>query len=146
MSKTESRGYSGRTRAAIRSVGHTASGGHASRSQSASRLSPYAKINRNMWEGADPLSGGIMPNEFQEYPKHVYPDLSEPKKYVVVHSEEQEHAALGGQPVVQEDDERKRLLALAEVKDVKIDKRWSIPKMAKAIDDAGFDSTLNPFA
>lgn len=87
-----------------------------------------------------------MPNQFQEYPKHVYPDPDDRKKYVVVNSEEEEHLALKGTPIVRDEDERKRLLAVAEVNDLQVDGRWSIGRMKKVIADAGFDPEANPFA
>lgn len=84
-----------------------------------------------------------MAYEYQEYPKWVHP---EGKPSLIVQSYDEEQAALGGDPVVREADEKVRLLKVGEVKGVKIDKRWSVENMRAAIIGAGFDPDLNPFA
>lgn len=91
---------------------------------------------------------------FDEFPKHVYPDSpdgtwenSESRKgFVTVYSEEEEDRVLAGKPVVREHEERARLLKVAEVKDVQVDKRWKVERIRQAIADAGHDPELNPFA
>ncbi len=87
-----------------------------------------------------------MTYQFCEYPKHVYPDPEKPKNFVVVNSAEEESLALGNEEIINDDDERKRLLAVAHVKKVPVDKRWGPAKLTKSIEEAGFDPTLNPFA
>ena len=86
-----------------------------------------------------------MAYQFFEYPKHVYPHADRPKHYVVVNSPEEEREALGGEEVVNDEDERHRLLTVASVNKVPVDKRWGPAKITKAIEDAGFDPTANPF-
>lgn len=86
-----------------------------------------------------------MPYQYQEYPKHIYNDPKNPKGYVLVNSAEEEQVALGGEEVINEEDERTRLLTLASVNKVPVDKRWGPAKITKAIEDAGFDPTANPF-
>lgn len=85
-----------------------------------------------------------MSNPYQEYPKHIYPDPERPTHYVVVRSEEEEAQAMGGEAIVRDEDERKRLLAVGEVKGVQIDGRWSVARMRKAVTDAGHDPDLDP--
>lgn len=87
-----------------------------------------------------------MPYSYQEYPKHVYPNPDDRKAFVVVNSEAEETEAMGGKKIVREEDEKRRLIALAEVKGVKVDRRWSAEKMVHAITEAGFDASLDPFA
>jgi len=86
-----------------------------------------------------------MAYQFQEYPKAVYPDHTKPKHYVIVHNADEERTVLGNEEVIDEEAERKRLLAVADVKKVAVDKRWGPARLAKAIEDAGFDPTLDPF-
>ena len=86
-----------------------------------------------------------MPYQFYEYPNHVYPHPDKPKHYVLVNNAEEEREALGGEEVISEEDERTRLLTLASVNKVPVDKRWGPAKITKAIEDAGFDPTANPF-
>jgi hypothetical protein len=86
-----------------------------------------------------------MAYQFQEYPKHVYPNPDKPKYCIVVYDADQERAALGHEEVIDDEVERKRLLAVASVKKVAVDKRWGPAKLSKAIEDAGFDPTLDPF-
>jgi hypothetical protein len=62
-----------------------------------------------------------------------------------VNSPEEEREALGGEEVVNDEDERHRLLTVASVNKVPVDKRWGPAKITKAIEDAGFDPTANPF-
>lgn len=86
-----------------------------------------------------------MTYQFQEYPKHVYPNADKPKHFVVVNSAEEESVAMGNEEIIDDEVERKRLLAVAHVKKVPVDKRWGPAKLTKAIEDAGFDPTLDPF-
>ena len=86
-----------------------------------------------------------MSYQYVEYPKHVYPHPDNPKHFVVVRSAEEERLALGHEEIPDEDAEHKRLLAVASVKNLKVDKRWGPAKLTKAIEDAGFDPTLDPF-
>lgn len=79
---------------------------------------------------------------YQEYPKWVHPEGKPP---LIVRDADEEATAMGGDPVVREADERKRLLAVAEVKGVKVDRRWSLDNLKAAIIGAGFDPTLDPF-
>jgi|GEM_PF-4674420 len=80
--------------------------------------------------------------EFREFPKFVTPDGGEP--VLVQNAEEEAEALKTGEAPIREEDERKRLIILAEVKGVQIDKRWSAARMTKTIEDAGFDPTLDP--
>jgi hypothetical protein len=84
--------------------------------------------------------------QYFEYPKHVYPDPERPKHYVVVNSEAEEELAMAGSAVVRDEDERKRLMALAEVKGVNVDGRWSLHRMKKTLSEAGHDPEADPFA
>lgn len=91
--------------------------------------------------------------EFHEYPKHVYPDspdgsyehATNRKNYVNVFSEKEEAEALNGRPVIREQDERKRLVEVARVKEVPVDGRWKLDRLRQTIADAGHDPDLNPF-
>lgn len=86
-----------------------------------------------------------MPYQYCEYPKHIYPNPDNNKHYIVVNSSDEEQLALGGDEIINEDDERVRLLTLASVNKVPVDRRWGPGKIIKAIEDAGFDPTANPF-
>lgn len=83
-----------------------------------------------------------MTYQYQEYPKLIY---SDDKNYTVVYDANQEQQLLGGEEIIDEEDERIRLFAVAKIKNVQVDKRWGPAKLTKAIEDAGFDPTLNPF-
>lgn len=114
------------TNKTLEMVGHSASGGH--------HNSIYYDL-----DGED--DGGYVPYEFVEYPKHVTVN----GKLFVCNNEAEEETAKAGDPIIRDADERKRLAALAEVKGVNVDKRWSLDRMAKTITDAGFDASANPF-
>ncbi len=86
-----------------------------------------------------------MSNQYQEYPKFIYHDPTNSKGYVVVNNAHEERLATGGEEVISEETEHKRLHALAAVKGVQVDKRWGPAKLTKAIEDAGFDPTVDPF-
>lgn len=83
--------------------------------------------------------------EYQEYPKLIYNDPANPSAFVKVNNEDEEAAVLAGGRVLREEDERGRLVALAEVKGVQIDKRWKPERIAAAIKDAGHDPQADPF-
>jgi len=139
MSKDEEK-----TARSVRSNGHPASGGHAKTSPAITRQTAFSRINRTQWD-VPTSAGDNMPYQFYEYPKHVYPHPDKPKHYVVVNSAEEEKLALGGEEIISDEDERHRLLTVASVNKVPVDKRWGPAKITKAIEDAGFDPTLNPF-
>lgn len=134
-----------KTSRAMRALGHGASGGH----NRGSGRSPVvnaikARSRAPLWDHLDDDyqgEGDAVSYQFQEYPKHV----TVGGKLFVCNSQGEEDQALATGEVVREDDERKRLVALASVKDVQVDGRWSIAKMTKAITDAGFDAGANPF-
>ena len=142
---------SSKTASAVKNGGHVSSGGRAGShniSQGRSKNSTVAKLwnmSKEQWNTNDNISGGLMPTPWQEYPKHVYPEPGNMKNYVHVNNEEEERLALGGDKIVREEDEHERLVALAGVKGVQADKRWGVPRLTKAIEDAGHDSSVNPF-
>lgn len=142
-SKEEVKGARG-LKASVRTNGHAASGGHSSRA-TVKQNSALSRVNRTRWDISDGITGDYMPNPYQEYPKHIYPDADKPKHYIVVNDAEQERQALGGEEVISEEAERSRLLAVASVNKVQVDKRWGPAKLTKAIESAGFDPTLDPF-
>ncbi len=80
------------------------------------------------------------PYEFVEYPKHVTID----GKVIVCNDEDEEAQALASGKVVREEDERARMIAVADLYEIKVDKRWGLDKMAKAIRDAGHDPEHDP--
>lgn len=138
-------GRTAKTMQSVRSLGHGASGGH---NTGAGRVpgnrSALSRTNRPLWDLDDPdyQSGGDMADyQFCEYPKHV----TVHGKLHVCQNAEEEETARAGETIVRDEEERKRLVALAEVKGVQVDKRWGLPKIAKAIEDAGHDPALNPF-
>lgn len=86
------------------------------------------------------------PYEYREYPKWVETGEKNGQPTGVVVQDEEEEAQVKAtlSAPVRDADERARLILLAETKGVQIDKRWSLDRMAKAIDEAGFDSTFDP--
>lgn len=82
---------------------------------------------------------------FMEFPKHVYPNGPD-QPYVQVNSPEEEAEAMKNGRVVREDDEHARLVEVATVKGVKIDRRWKNERLREAIADAGHDPDLDPKA
>lgn len=138
MSEFKTKGA--KTARSVRTNGHSSSGGHALRQTS-------SRAYRSRWNnsGDDCPTGGDALNQYQEYPKLVYTDALNPKKYTIVNSVEEETAAVGGGEIINYEAERERLLAVASVKGVQVDKRWGPAKLTKAIEDAGFDPTLDPF-
>lgn len=82
--------------------------------------------------------------EFQEYPKHVPTEGG--KGFVVVNDEAEEKALSEGETIIREPEERARLIKVAEIKGVTIDKRWSLDRIRSAISGAGYDPELNPDA
>lgn len=127
----------------VRTVGHAASGGHSK-----------TLTIQNRWrrEPGDPHNHGGRVSDWQEYPMMIYPDSpdgshaqSKSRKGVIVNSEAERDTLLGGQALLREPEERTRLIKVAEVKGVQIDKRWGLDRITAAIVDAGFDPDLNPF-
>jgi hypothetical protein len=97
------------------------------------------------------------PYEFSEYPKMVYPDSADGKpKYngrgqaelgIIVNDEAEEAEVMKTKAApVREGDEKARLLKVCAVKGVPFDKRWGVEKLTTAIEDAGFDASLDPDA
>lgn len=87
--------------------------------------------------------------EFREYPKWIETGKDELGKPfgIIIHSEDEELQFLAtNAPPVREEDEKARLIAVADTKGVQVDKRWSTVKLAQAITDAGFDPSLDPNA
>lgn len=127
--------------------GHSGHGvtGRNSLRQSNNKNSALSKNNRINWDFDDGATGGSMTSQYQEYPKHIYNDPKNDRKFVVVNSEEEERAVLGGKEVIREEDEHDRLVTLASVNNVQIDKRWGNVKITNAIEKAGFDPSANPF-
>jgi len=107
--------------------------------------SATSRANRSRWDNSPGSAGVEMQYQYQEYPKHLYLDPKNPKAFTVVNDADQERLALGGEEVINEEDERNRLLTLASVNSVQVDKRWGPAKLTKAIEDAGVDPTANPF-
>lgn len=136
-----------KTARSVRSNGHTSSGGHTIRSTSKSTLNPkFSRVDHIRWTNSDGLPGdNSMSSQYQEYPKNLYLDPKNPRNYTVVRTPEEENLALGNEEIIDEEIERKRLLAVANVNNVPVDKRWGPAKLARAIEDAGFDPTLDPF-
>lgn len=144
MAKDDEYGKATSTAKSVRSNGHSASGGHTSK-PTLRQNSAFSRTNRFRWDYSDGVTGDNMTFQYQEYPKHVYNDPQNPKIYVVCLDAEQERKALGNEEIIDDETERKRLLTLASVKNVQVDKRWGPAKITKAIEDAGFDPTLDPF-
>lgn len=82
--------------------------------------------------------------EYEEYPKWI--DLSDGTRVLVKDEDEELSAATNDKAPVDQVAERARLLAVAELHDVKIDKRWSLERIAQTITDAGFDASHDPNA
>lgn len=120
---------------AIKSVGHPASGGHSPRVQRAIAAGNWTVID-DPDDGEDDVA-----YDYQEYPKFV---TREDDETMIVRSEDEELTFLSGSKVVRDADERARLIKVAAVKGVTIDKRWALPKIIKAISGAGFDPALDP--
>jgi hypothetical protein len=134
----------------VKSNGSHSSGGKAGhgvpvRQARSNNTSARSRVNQHRWDWSDGNNGDSMTYQYQEYPKHVYPHADKPKHYVVVNSAEEESQILGGEEIINDEHERVRLLTVAKVKNVPVDKRWGPAKLTKAIEDAGFDPTLNPF-
>lgn len=134
-----------KTSRAMQATTHSASGGHTK----GPGLKPGSRnqITRApLWDNTPDGDNGTAMSGYQEYPKHVFPFPDEPKRYVVVNSEAEEEAAMQTGTVVRDADEKRRMIALAEVKGVPVDGRWTTAKMTKVISDAGYDASANPFA
>lgn len=134
-----------KTSRAMSATTHSASGGHTK--GPGHRPGSRNQITRvPLWDNAPDGDCGTPMSGYQEYPKHIYPDAENPRHYVVVNSEAEEEALMQTGAVVRDADEKRRLCAVGEVKGVPIDKRWSAERMTKAIEDAGHDAALDPFA
>lgn len=142
-------GKGARSAAQVRSVSHAASGGHnlGKGTPARNQIIQARQLAWNITEDDDEDEGDPMAAyAYVEYPKHVYPWPDEPKRFVQVNNADEEVTALAQGTIVREEDERKRLVALAEVKGVQVDGRWGLGRMEKALSDAGHDHTANPFA
>ena len=93
------------------------------------------------------LDGGTV-TEYAEYPKHVYPWGREKPNHVrsilVQNADEEAEALAQGDVQEREGDKRSRLLAIGDVKGLKLDGRWSLDKLEAAITAAGHDPGLDP--
>jgi hypothetical protein len=81
--------------------------------------------------------------EYHEFPKWVKHPVD--GKLHLVHDEREEGTILAAKPLIRDEDERARLIKVAEIKGVTVDKRWNAEKLSRAITDAGFDAALNPY-
>lgn len=133
-----------KTAKSVRTNGHNSSGGHNGKT-AVKQNSANSRVNRIRWDYSDGVQGDAVSNQYQEYPKHIYNDPKNSRAYVIVNSAEEERTAIGGEEIIDDEVERTRLLTLASVKDVKVDKRWGPAKITKAIEDSGFDPTIDPF-
>jgi len=105
-----------------------------------------SRVNQRNWDNKDGWRGEDVTTAYQEYPKHVYPWSDDPKRYVMVRNEAEEAEAMAQGQVIRTEDERKRLVAVAEVGGLtKFDGRWSIDRMTTELKNAGLDPTANPF-
>lgn len=144
-----------RTARAAKDGGSGGSGGHTKGNGRQAGKSPparsaLARINRKLWDHDDPDDGGGDVTEYQEFPKHVYPwgrEGDNRTRYVLVNSSDEEAEAMAqGDVAEREGDKRTRLLAIGEVKGLKLDGRWSLDKLEAAIVAAGHDPALDPSA
>lgn len=88
-----------------------------------------------------------MPTPYQEFPKHVYPWPDDPKRYIQVRNEAEEAEAMAQGALVRPEDERKRLVAIAEVGGLtRFDRRWGIDRMIAELKNAGLNPDANPLA
>ncbi len=143
-----------RTRTSVKANSHSKGGGHVVNPRPVGKTPPsrsaMAAINRKLWDHDDPADGGgtVADYQFQEYPKHVYPWGREGVnrlRYVHVENAEEEAQAMAqGDVQEREGDKRDRLLAIGEVKGLKLDRRWGLDKMEAAIVAAGHDPGLDP--
>lgn len=148
-----------RTASALKGGPHGGSGGHNTgkgrtpvQHAIAQRAARQAGKPPAFWDHDDDDSlnnGDDVSTEFSEFPKHVYPwgKEGDPRKWRWVHvNNEAEEAEAMAQGDVQEreGDKRERLLAIGEVKGLKLDRRWGLDKMEAAIVAAGHDPGLDP--
>jgi hypothetical protein len=83
------------------------------------------------------------PYEYREFPMWVkHPETGAD---VLVHDERERDVVLAAKPLIREEDEKVRLIKVAELAGVQVDKRWGNDRLAKAIADAGYDPDHNPF-
>lgn len=137
----------------VASVSHGRGGGHAS-TVSTGKTYKVQPQRQRVWDTDPTLNPGKPMNhplyasmefpdyQYEEYPKHInHADGS----FTVVNNEAEEELALADKPIVREEDERKRLIALADVHKITVDRRWNTTKLAQAIQVGGFDPSTNPF-
>lgn len=142
----------GKTRTSVRANSHSKGGGHTVSARPAGKAPPsrsaLAAANRKLWDHNDPDDGGGTVTEYAEFPKAVYPWGREPPNHVraiiVQNAGEEDEAMAQGDMQEREGDKRTRLLAVGEVKGLKLDGRWSIDKLEAAISAAGHDPGLDP--
>lgn len=82
-----------------------------------------------------------MQYEFKEFPKFITVN----GENFIVNDENEEKEVMDNGTIYDEDEDRKRLITLAKIKDITIDRRWKINKIKQVISDAGFDPEFNPF-
>lgn len=70
--------------------------------------------------------------EFHEYPKMVYPKPGKPG--ILVQNATEEEAAMGGVQPVSAEEQHAKLVAIADLEGVKIDKRWGVDRLRAEID------------
>lgn len=126
-------GRNPKTARAIRILGHAAAGGHAHRGK-----------QTDAWDEDDDEAetGGDMP--FYEYPKHLHLWDDEPARFIQVENAGEEAEAREKFAVVRPGEDRKRLLAIAEVRGLKVDGRWALDKIEAAIVASGGDPNADP--
>lgn len=146
-----------RTASALKGGPHGGSGGHNTgkgrtpvQHAIAQRAARQAGKVPAFWDHDDDngLDGGNVSTDFSEFPKHVYPWGREPPnhlRWIQVENEGEEAEAMAqGDVQEREGDKRERLLAIGEVKGLKLDRRWGLDKMEAAIVAAGHDPGLDP--
>jgi hypothetical protein len=82
----------------------------------------------------------VQPYEFREFPKHVTVNG-------IVHTcndADEEACAREKGGLVREEDERERMMTLAEMHGLKIDRRWKLDRISDAIRNAGYDPDHDP--
>ncbi len=88
-------------------------------------------------------SGEAYDPAVNQYPKHIYPNG--PKMpYVKVTSADEEARVMGSGKEIDPDEEKKRLVAVADSHGFAVDGRWKIEKLRAAISNAGYDPDEKP--
>lgn len=90
--------------------------------------------------------------EYREFPKMVHPHGVGAKDAagklipgIVVNDQAEEDAVMTTKEAPEREDEvRARLWEIAEIFDIKVDKKWSIPRQREAITAGGGDPDLDP--